>query len=133
MLVQDKSNPIKEALRQGFRDGTSRLSDHKYYEYNRIDNGLFVINTEEAKIVQRVFESFRDGDSIGKIAKDLEKSGISSSTGRAKWNREVIFKLLSNERYVRNVPFQKTISENGYHVKNQGEFDQVLIQNHHTS
>ena len=54
-----------------------------------------------------------------------------SPTGKGKWNREAISKLLSNEKYVGSVLLQKTISEDGYQVKNQGELERVLIRNHH--
>lgn len=40
-----------------------------------------------------------EGYSFGKIAAGLEKQGTLSPTGKGKWNREAISKLLSNEKY----------------------------------
>ena len=131
MSTENKSSKIKVALRQGFFNGTSKMADRKCYGYNRTADGSLVINQEEAEIVQWIFESYSNGASFGKIAKKLEKRGILSPTGKAKWNREAIFKLLSNEKYVGNVLLQKTITEDGYQVKNQGELGRVLIRNHH--
>jgi hypothetical protein len=133
MYTEDKSSRIREALRQGFVDGTSKLADRKCYGYDRAADGSLVINPEESEIVQWVFENYCDGDSLGKIAKDLEKHGIPSPTGKGKWNREAISKLLSNEKYVGSVLLQKTMSEDGCQVKNQGELNKVLIRNHHTA
>lgn len=42
-------------------------------------------------------------------------------------------KLLSNEKYVGRVLLQKTISFEGYQVKKQGDIDQVLLRNHHST
>jgi hypothetical protein len=131
MSTEDKSSKIKEALRQGFLNGTSKLADRKCYGYDRTAYGSLVINQKEAAIVKWVFESYRDGDSLGKIAKDMENRGISSPTGKGKWNREAISKLLSNEKYVGSVLLQKTMSEDGCQVKNQGTLDRVLIRNNH--
>ena len=131
MSTDDKSNKIKDALRQGFFDGNSKLADRKCYGYDRTSNGSLVINQEEAEIVKWIFDSYRDGTSLGHIANDLAKHGTPSPTGRGKWNREAISKLLSNEKYVGSVLLQKTMSEDGYQVKNQGELERVLIRNHH--
>jgi len=131
MSTQDKSSKIKEALHQKFLDGTSKLADRKCYGYDRAAGGSLVINQEESEIVRWIFESYRDGDSLGMIANDLENRGIPSPTGKGKWNREAIFKLLSNEKYVGSVLLQKTMSADGCQVKNQGNFDRVLIRNHH--
>jgi hypothetical protein len=133
MSTEDKSSKIKEALRRGFLNGTSKLAGRKCYGYDRTADGSLVINQEEAAIVKRVFESYCDGASFGKIAEELEKRGILSPTGKWKWNREAISNLLSNEKYVGSVLLQKTICRNSYQVKNQGELDKVIIHNHHTA
>ena len=54
---------------------------------------------DEAKVVSWIFERYLAGDSLGKIAAGLERQGILSPTGKPKWNREAIDKLLSNEKY----------------------------------
>lgn len=77
-----------------------------------------------------MFQRYLHGDSLGKIASCLEKQGILSPTGKSKWNREAIDKLLSNEKYIGCVLLQKTVSVGGCQIQN-GELDRVLIQNHH--
>ena len=62
----------------------------------RSSDGELTLNPEEAKVVSWIFERYLAGDSLGKIAARLEKQGIPSPTGRPKWNREAIDKLLSN-------------------------------------
>lgn len=54
------------------------------------------MNPDEEKVVCWIFEQYLAGNSLGKIAAGLERQGILFPTGRSKWNREAIDKLLSN-------------------------------------
>ena len=56
-----------------------------------------VLDPDEAVVVRWIFERCRNGDSLGKITAGLEQKGIPSPTGKPKWNREALNKLLSNE------------------------------------
>ncbi len=61
----------------------------------------------------------------------MEEQGILSPTGKVKWNREAISKLLSNEKYTDSVLLQKTVSVCGVQLQNDGELTKVLIKNHY--
>lgn len=56
----------------------------------------------------------------------MEKQDILSPTGRPKWNREAIDKLLSNEKYIGHVMLQKTISTGAVQIENNGLLDRYL-------
>ena len=71
------------------------------------------------------------GDSLGKIAAGLERQGIPSPTGKSKWNREAIDKLLSNEKYTGRVLLQKTISTGVSQIENDGLMDRYLYTDTH--
>ena len=90
-----------------------------------------MVNSNEAAIVRWIFESYLNGDSLGKIATGLEKRGIPSPTGKPKWNREALNKLLSNEKHTGQVLLQKTVSAGGSQFKNDGFMAQYLISNTH--
>lgn len=92
-----KSEAIKAGLRKGFQDGTSKMTQRKCYGYDVRPNGELVINRDEAAIVRWIFNCYLNGDSLGKITAGLERQGIPSPTGKAKWNREALNKLLSND------------------------------------
>ena len=64
--------------------------------------------------------------SLGAIAAELSKQQIYSPTGKAKWSREAIHKLLSNEKYTGRVLLQKTVRTGSVQVKNEGEEVQYL-------
>ena len=91
-----KSEAIKAGLRKGFQDGTSKMAQRKCYGYDVKPNGELIINRDEAATVRWIFERYLSGDSLGKIAAGLERQGIPSPTGKAKWSREALSKLLSN-------------------------------------
>ena len=72
------------------------MAKRRCYGYTINPDGKLEINPDEAKVVSWIFERHLAGDSLGKIAAGLERQGIPSPTGRPKWNREAIDKLLSN-------------------------------------
>ena len=96
MNTMQKSEAIKNGLRKGFQDGSSKMAKRKCYGYDINSDGELAVNPDEAKVVCWIFEQYLAGDSLGEIAAGLERQGIPSPTGRPKWNREAIDKLLSN-------------------------------------
>ena len=126
MNAFEKSEVIKASLRKGFRDGSSKMAKRRCYGYDIASDGALVINSEEAKVVVWIFEQYKVGKSLGKIAAGLEQQGILSPTGKPKWNREAIDKLLSNEKYTGRVLLQKTISTGAVQIENDGLMDRYL-------
>ena len=131
MNAFEKSESIKASLRQGFQDGSSKLAKRKCYGYTVSSDGQLVINSDKAEVVRWIFERYLAGDSLGKIASGLEQQGIPSPTGRAKWNREAIDKLLSNEKYTGQVLLQKTISTGISQIINDGLMARYLYTETH--
>ena len=111
MNIIEKSESIRVGLRKGFQDGTSKMAQRKCYGYDTGPDGELCINPEEAAVVRWIFERYLDGDSLGKITAGLEAQGIPSPTGKPKWNREAINRLISNEKYTGRVLLQKTIRD----------------------
>ena len=131
MNTIEKSESIRAGLRKGFQDGTSKMAQRRCYGYDTDPNGELVINPDEAVVVRWIFERYLNGDSLGKIAAGLEEQGILSPTGKPKWNREALNKLLSNEKYTGRVLLQKTISAGGSQVKNDGFMERYLYSDSH--
>ena len=131
MNVIQKSEAIKNGLRKGFQDGSSKMGKRKCYGYTINSDGELEINPDEAKVVNWIFERYLAGDSLGKIAAGLERQGIPSPTGRPKWNREAIDKLLSNEKYTGRVLLQKTVSTGAVQIENNGLMERYLYTGSH--
>ena len=98
MKTFEKSELIKAGIRKNFQTGNSKLARRKCYGYNIGLDGTLRVNPDEANVVRWIFEQYQLGQSLGKIADGLAQQKIPSPTGKAKWNREAIDKLLSNEK-----------------------------------
>ena len=131
MNVIQKSEAIRAGLRKGFQDGSSKMAKRKCYGYDINSDGELVVNPDEAQAVCWVFERYLAGDSLGKIAAGLERQGILSPTGKPRWNREAIDKLLSNEKYTGRVMLQKTISTGAVQIENDGLMERYLYTGSH--
>ena len=104
------------------------------FGYKRENDGRLVIDEPDAKIVRKIFEMRATGHSLGAISNWLYENKISSPTGKVRWSRETISKLLRNEKYTGDVLLQKTFVKDvltGKQFKNQGELEQYLIQQHY--
>ena len=131
---EDMSRNIKWGIKRSFQSGTSGYADFVCFGYKRGDDGKLAIDEPDAKFVQTIFEMRADGKSLGTISDWLHESRIPSPTGKERWSRETISKLLKNEKYVGDVMLQKTFVKNlfsGKQVRNTGELDKYLIQGHH--
>jgi len=131
MNIIEKSESIRAGLRKGFQDGTSKLAQRRCYGYGTDADGELVVNPNEATVVRWIFDRHLSGDSLGKIAVGLEKRGIPSPTGKPRWNRESINKLISNEKYTGRVLLQKTASAGGSKIKNDGLTKRYLYFDSH--
>ncbi len=127
----EKSKSIRDGLRKGFRDGTSKMAQRRCYGYDTGSDGELVVNPDEAAVVRWIFDRYLSGDSLGKISAGLETQGVPSPTGRPKWSREAISKLISNEKYTGRVLLQKTISVGSSKIKNDGFMDRYLYSDSH--
>ena len=130
-MYTDKSEKIRSGLQKGFQDGTSKMAKRKCYGYDTAKDGELTINQGEAEVVRWIFDQYLNGMSSGKIVAELSKRGITSPTGKPKWNREAIDKLLSNEKYTGRVLLQKTVSFCDIQIRNDGFAAKYLYENAH--
>lgn len=81
----------------------------------QIENDGFIICQGKAEIVRMIFDYYLSGASLGKVADMLSEKRITSPTGKERWTRAAIDKLLSNAKYIpivgtetyMNVQFEK--------------------------
>ncbi len=69
------------------------------YGYVLID-GTITVHEEKADIVRGIFDDYLAGASLGKIVDMLFAKGILSPTGKIKWTRAAVDKLLTNKKYI---------------------------------
>ncbi len=131
---EDMSRSIKWGIKQGFTSGKSGYADFVCFGYKRGINGGLIVDAPNAEIVHKMFELRAGGASFGTISDWLYGQGIPTPTGRSRWSRETISKLLKNEKYVGDVLLQKTYVKDllsGKQIKNTGEKERYLYQYHH--
>ena len=130
------SQSIRWGIKEGFRSGRSGYAEFVCFGYKQDDNGKLVIDEPDAKIVREIFEMRADGKSLGAISDWLYEQGVFSPTGKRRWSRETISKLLKNEKYTGDVLLQKTFVKDlfsGKQVKNAGERERFLYQDNHAA
>ena len=106
------------------------MAHRKCYGYEVGADGELTVSPDEAQEVDWIFQRYLAGDSLGKIAAGLEKQRI-PPTGRPRWNREAIDKLLSNEKYTGRVLLQKGISIGAVQIENNDLMDRYLYTSSH--
>ena len=69
------------------------------YGYH-LGSNSFIICQEKAEVVRMIFDYYLSGASLGKVADMLSEKRITSPTGKERWTRAAIDKLLSNAKYI---------------------------------
>lgn len=69
------------------------------YGYKPESNGL-IICQEKAEVVRMIFDYYISVASLGKVVDMLSEKRIPSSTGKERWTRAAIDKLLPNAKYI---------------------------------
>ena len=138
-LAQEESRSISENVTWGQR---KRIADGKvsfaYSSFLGLDKdketGKIVINPEQAKIVQTIFEMFLSGMTPHSIARKLTKQGIKTPMGRDVWRPATISSILSNEKYKGDALLQKSFTVDFLQKKmkkNEGEIPQYYVEGNH--
>ena len=132
-LAESESKSIsanqKWSIKKRFQNGTFVIV-YPPYGYENCD-GKMVIHEEQAKIVKEIFASYLSGKGVHDIAKLLNEKQIPSKRG-GNWSGTTIRDMLKNEKYIGDVLFQKTYTDDQFkRHRNKGEKDRYLIKNNH--
>lgn len=136
-FAQEESISISQNMRKGavmrMKNGTFRLSQIPYgYRYN--EQGVLVIQPEEAKIVHWIYKSFLSGKGVQAISRELEAKQIPKLRGEPVWSKHGVLYILTNERYTGNELFRKSYRTESIPFKkidNHGEKSQFYAENTH--
>ena len=95
---ESMSQNIKWGISKGFQSGKSGYADFTCFGYRRSNDGHLEINEPEADIVRKIFKLRVSDRSLNEISQWLFNEHIPSPTGKERWSRETISKLLKNEK-----------------------------------
>ena len=127
------SENAKWRIHKDFEQGILPKNVQNIYGYKRTEDGGFEIIPEEAKVVQEIYNLYLDGFGFLKIAKHLNKLGVSSNT-RENWSDKKVKYILSNEKYVGDLLLQKSFVVDHLTKKcknNNGEKPQYYVKDNH--
>ena len=127
------SGNVKWGIHKRMRNGTYAVQ-FNMLGYKRGDDGEPYIIPEEAEIVKELFNRFLDGASLGQLKDFLESKKVLTRRGKSAWSISVIRGMLSNEKYVGDILYQKTYRADCISKKvkvNRGEMTRYLVSNNH--
>jgi DNA invertase Pin-like site-specific DNA recombinase len=130
----DKSGNVRWGIQKRFQSGESKRINTPCYGFRNNESESLYINNSEAQVIQKIFHSYLNGNSINGIVKELSHEKILSPTGKSAWSLATVDSILSNFKYVGDVLLQKTfVSDTLTHKakKNKGEFEQYMVKNNH--
>lgn len=134
---EEENRSRRENVRRGIiqkaETGTSKYYTKPCYGYRRGDDGELEIYEPEAENIRLIFDAYLQGATISQLLQLMEARRIPSPTGKDKWCRRSIDKLLDNEKYVGDVLLMKTFTPEvgAKRRKNRGEAYQYRITDGH--
>ena len=82
-------------------------------------NGEITVNFTESKAVIKIFEEYLGGSSLMQIAKLMETEKIRYSEGSDRWNKNMVKRIIENEKYLGTNKYPQIISEKFFNQANE--------------
>lgn len=83
------------------------------YGYS-IRNGKTIIDHDEAKVIQKIFDSYVNGDSLKDIAESLTAQKIPYTERTNVWDKSRIARIIDNAKYIGDGEYDPIIDEHLY-------------------
>ena len=131
---QSLSRNIKLGLQYRYQQGHVQVNHNRFLGYTKDADGHLIIDPNQAEIVRRIYREYLEGFSMDKIAAGLERDGVLTGAGKAKWHTSTINKILRNEKYMGDALLQKTYTTDFLtkkRIKNNGTVPQYYVESDH--
>ncbi len=128
------SKNVSWGIRQSFKNGKVTLQFSRLLGYRKGADGNAEIDCDESKVVQDIFRCYLEGMSLNLIADRLNNRGLTTKGNGSPYRKEVVRRILTNEKYVGDALLQKTFITDCITKKsrkNNGELPMYLVKNHH--
>lgn len=73
------------------------------YGFRRNKQDLIETDSEKSNVVKQIFSLYKSGNSLEDIQTYLLQNNIPSPSGKAKWSRDVLNKILNNYKYTKGI------------------------------
>ena len=117
-------------IKKNFEEGKSWTSAGYGY---RQEDGVLIVEPEEAEVIRQIYEWYLDGLGHIAIAKRLREMGILNRFGK-NWTKSGVEKALKNYTYTGNLLLQKTYSRDfitKQRMDNRGEKPMYHVEESH--
>lgn len=128
------SKNVSWGIRQSFKNGKVTLQFSRLLGYRKGADGNAEIDGDEAKVVKEIFRCYLEGMSLNLIADRLNDRGLTTKGNGSPYRKEVVRRILTNEKYVGDALLQKTFITDCITKKsrkNNGELPMYMVKNHH--
>lgn len=128
------SKNVSWGIRQSFKSGNVPMQYARLLGYRKGDDDKPEIVPEEAEVVKEIYRFYLDGMSLNMIVDRLNKKGLTTKGGNSPYRKEVVQRILTNEKYTGDALLQKTYVTDCITKrtrKNNGELPMYLVKNHH--
>lgn len=135
-LAQNESKKTSQRVKAGqmisFQNGVFYGSGN-ILGYNKVGKDL-VVNEEQAEIVRYIYSEYLNGNGTVKIADELTKKGVPTSTGLTTWSASYVSRVLRNPFYCGTIVYRKSYIPDYLEQKakiNYGEVEKVVVEGRH--
>ncbi len=128
------SKNVSWGIRQSFKNGNVPMQYARLLGYRKGADGNAEIVPEEAEIVKEIYRLYLDGMSLNMIVDRLNEKGLTTKGSSSPYRKEVVQRILTNEKYTGDALLQKTYVTDCITKKtrkNNGELPMYLVKNHH--
>ena len=128
------SKNVSWGIRQSFKNGNVPMQYARLLGYRKGADGNAEIVPEEAEIVKEIYRLYLDGMSLNMIVDRLNEKGLTTKGSSSPYQKEVVQRILTNEKYTGDALLQKTYVTDCITKKtrkNNGELPMYLVKNHH--
>ena len=128
------SKNVSWGIRQSFKNGNVPMQYARLLGYRKGADGNAEIVPDEAEIVREIYRCYLDGASLNQIAQTLNNKGLTTKGSDSPYRKEVVQRILTNEKYTGDALLQKTFVTDCITKKsrkNNGELPMYLVKNHH--
>ena len=137
-VAQQESETISAHVTLGLEMKMKRgemVGYNKAYGYNYDkENKTITINSEQAPIIEYIYDRYCKGIGTRTIAKELSDMEILSPKGNKRWSESTVLGIIKNPIYKGDLLMGKTYTTDAIthkRVKNYGEKNQYYVKNHH--
>ncbi|MDE8064177.1 recombinase family protein [Erysipelothrix rhusiopathiae] len=115
-LAQEESRSLSENVawgqRKRFAEGKATAPFSRFLGYDMGENGEFVVNEKQARVVRAIFGMKAIGFPNAKILQTINHLDIPKESSKSEWISSNVSSILSNEKYKGDALLQKTFTVN---------------------